>query len=79
MVCFNIIFNGFVYTIPYFIFKSKDVYVYIARAKIYYYNDNDYDDYLAEDDLYTALKMGSEEAKRLLDELFSDDEEEDGN
>ena len=39
------------------------------------FNDNDYDDDLAEDDLYTALKMGSEEAKDLLDEYFSEDED----
>lgn len=55
--------------------NPKDADYFIARAKIYYYNDNDYDDDLAEDDLYTAIKMGSEEAKKLLDELFSDEDD----
>jgi cytochrome c-type biogenesis protein CcmH/NrfG len=34
--------------------NPKDADHFIARAKIYYYNNNDYDDNLAEDDLYTG-------------------------
>ena len=37
-------------------------------------NAGEYDDELGEDDLYTALKMGSDEAKKLLDEYYSDEE-----
>ena len=37
------------------------------------FNENEYDDDLGEDDLYTALKMGSEEAGKLLDEYYTDD------
>jgi hypothetical protein len=54
--------------------NKEDPIYYIARAKIYYYNDNEYDDELAVEDLYTAIKMGSEEAKKLLEEYFEEDE-----
>jgi tetratricopeptide (TPR) repeat protein len=54
--------------------NNKDAYYYISRALIYIYNENEYDDDLAEDDLYTALKMGSKEAQELLDEYFSDED-----
>jgi tetratricopeptide (TPR) repeat protein len=49
---------------------------FITRALIYYYNNSEYDDNLAEDDLYTAIKLGSDKAKKLLEELFGDGEEE---
>jgi tetratricopeptide (TPR) repeat protein len=55
--------------------NPKDPDHFIARAKIYIFNDNEYDDDLGEDDLYTALKMGSDEAKKLLDEYYSEEEE----
>jgi tetratricopeptide (TPR) repeat protein len=54
--------------------NNKDADYYIARALIYIYNESEYDDDLGEDDLYTALKMGSDEAKKLLDEYFSEDD-----
>ena len=54
--------------------NNKDADYYIARAKIYMFNDNEYDDDLGEDDLYTALKMGSDEAKSLLEEFYQDDD-----
>lgn len=47
---------------------------FIARALIYIYNESEYDDDLAEEDLYTAIKMGSKEAQKLLDEYFSDED-----
>ena len=50
--------------------NNKDSDYYIARAKIYMFNDNEFDDDLGEDDLYRALDMGSEEAKKLLDEYY---------
>jgi tetratricopeptide (TPR) repeat protein len=55
--------------------NSKEVDNYVARAKIYLSNDNEYDDALAEDDLYTAIKMGSDEAQELLEDYFSEAEE----
>jgi hypothetical protein len=54
--------------------NNKDADYYVTRAKIYMFNDNEYDDDLGEDDLYTALKMGSDEAKKLLDEYYSEEE-----
>ena len=45
----------------------------IARALIYLYNENEFDDELAEDDFNLAIKMGSKEAQKLLDEFFEDD------
>ena len=54
--------------------NNKDADYYISRALIYIYNESEYDDDLAEDDLYTALKMGSKEAQDLLDEFFSDED-----
>ena len=39
------------------------------------FNDNEFDDDLGEDDLYTALDMGSKEAKMLLDEYYNNDSE----
>ena len=54
--------------------NNKDADYYIARALIYIYNESEYDDDLGEEDLYTAIKMGSEEAKKLLDEYYSEDD-----
>ncbi len=54
--------------------NNKDADYYVTSAKIYMFNDNEYDDDLGEDDLYTALKMGSDEAKKLLDEYYSEEE-----
>ena len=36
------------------------------------FNDNEYDDDMAIDDLNKAIKMGSEEAKELLEEYFNE-------
>jgi tetratricopeptide (TPR) repeat protein len=54
--------------------NNKDADYFIARAKIYMFNEDEYDDDMGEDDLYTALKMGSEEAKILLDEYYTEDD-----
>jgi tetratricopeptide (TPR) repeat protein len=45
---------------------------YVMRAKIYMFNESEYDDDMAIEDLNKAIKMGSEEAKELLDEYFSE-------
>lgn len=55
--------------------NKNDPDYFIGRAKVYMFNDNEYDDELGEDDLYTALKLGSEKAKELLDEYYSEDDE----
>jgi hypothetical protein len=36
------------------------------------FNENEYDDETAIEDLNKAIKMGSEEAKELLEEYFSE-------
>ena len=48
---------------------------YVMRAKIYMFNENEYDD-MAIEDLNKAIKMGSEEAKDLLAEYFSEEDAE---
>jgi tetratricopeptide (TPR) repeat protein len=45
---------------------------YVLRAKIYMFNESEYDDDMAIEDLNKAIKMGSEEAKDLLAEYFSE-------
>ena len=45
---------------------------YVLRAKIYMFNESEYDDDMAIEDLNKAIKMGSEEAKELLAEYFSE-------
>lgn len=47
---------------------------YVMRAKIYMFNESEYDDDMAIEDLNKAIKLGSEEAKELLEEYFSEGE-----
>jgi tetratricopeptide (TPR) repeat protein len=51
---------------------SEKTHYYVLRAKIYMFNENEYDDDMAIEDLNKAIKMGSEEAKELLAEYFSE-------
>jgi tetratricopeptide (TPR) repeat protein len=51
--------------------NDKDYY-YVLRAKIYLFNDVENDDELAIEDLNKAIKLGSKEAKDLLEEYFSE-------
>ncbi len=51
---------------------------YVARALIYIFNEDKEDDYLAKDDLYKAVEMGSEYAKQIIAEIFTEEEEEEG-
>lgn len=44
------------------------------RAKIYMFNESEYDDDMAIEDLNKAIKLGSEEAKELLEEYFSEED-----
>jgi cytochrome c-type biogenesis protein CcmH/NrfG len=53
---------------------SENASYYVTRAKIYMFNESEYDDDMAIEDLNKAIKMGSEEAKELLDEYFSEGE-----
>jgi tetratricopeptide (TPR) repeat protein len=52
--------------------NDTKAYYYVARAKIYMFNESEYDDEMAIEDLNKAIKMGSEEAKELLAEYFSE-------
>jgi tetratricopeptide (TPR) repeat protein len=52
--------------------NDNKAYYYVLRAKIYMFNENEYDDETAIEDLNKAIKMGSEEAKELLEEYFSE-------
>ena len=52
--------------------KSEKAIYYVLRAKIYMFNESEYDDDMAIEDLNKAIKMGSEEAKELLAEYFSE-------
>lgn len=52
--------------------KSEKAIYYVLRAKIYMFNESEYDDDMAIEDLNIAIKMGSEEAKALLAEYFSE-------
>jgi hypothetical protein len=51
--------------------NDKDYY-YVLRTKIYLYNDIENDDELAIEDLNKAIKLGSKEARYLLEEYFSE-------
>ena len=51
---------------------SEKVQYYVLRAKIYMFNEDEYDDDMAIEDLNKAIKLGSEEAKELLEEYFSE-------
>jgi tetratricopeptide (TPR) repeat protein len=53
---------------------SDNASYYVTRAKIYMFNESEYDDDMAIEDLNKAIKMGSEEAKELLEEYFSEGE-----
>jgi tetratricopeptide (TPR) repeat protein len=53
---------------------SKKPQYYVLRAKIYMFNEDEYDDDMAIEDLNKAIKLGSEEAKELLEEYFSEGE-----
>jgi tetratricopeptide (TPR) repeat protein len=52
--------------------NDNKAYYYVLRAKIYMFNESEYDDDMAIEDLNKAIKMGSEEAKELLAEYFSE-------
>jgi tetratricopeptide (TPR) repeat protein len=49
---------------------------YVARALIYLYNEDKEDNYLAKEDLYKAVELGSEYAKEIIEEVYSEEEEE---
>jgi tetratricopeptide (TPR) repeat protein len=53
---------------------------YVARALIYIFNENKEDNYLAKNDLYKAVEMGSIQAKNIIAEYYNVDvdEEEEG-
>ena len=55
---------------------SSDKKNFVARALIYLYNENTEDNYLAKEDLYKAVELGSEYAKELIEEVYSEGEEE---
>lgn len=55
--------------------NDKDPNYYINRAISRYNNDNDYDDDLACDDLYSALKLGSEDAKKMIDKYCNEEDD----
>ena len=48
---------------------------YLSRGKVYLFNESEYDDNLAYEDLSKAAELGSKEAEDLIDEYFTDDEE----
>jgi tetratricopeptide (TPR) repeat protein len=48
----------------------------VARALIYLYNEDSEDNYLAKEDLYKAVELGSENAKKIIAEIYSQEEEE---
>ena len=52
--------------------NNKIASYYVIRAKIYMFKESEYDDDMAIEDLNKAIKMGSEEAKELLAEYFSE-------
>lgn len=56
---------------------------YVARALIYLYNEDKEDNYLAKEDLYNAVELGSEYAKKIIADVYKvdidDEEEEDPN
>jgi tetratricopeptide (TPR) repeat protein len=56
---------------------SNDDLNYVARALIYINNENKEDDNLAKVDLYKALEMGSLYAKKIIEEYYSKQEDED--
>jgi tetratricopeptide (TPR) repeat protein len=55
---------------------SNDQINFVARALIYLYNEDKEDNYLAKEDLYKAVEMGSENAKKIIAEIYSQEEEE---
>jgi tetratricopeptide (TPR) repeat protein len=55
--------------------SPKDPEYYLSRGKVYLFNESEYDDNLAYEDLSKASELGSKEAQDLIDEYFTDDDD----
>ena len=55
--------------------SPKESDYYLSRGKVYLFNESEYDDNLAYEDLAKAAELGSKEAQDLIDEYFTDEDE----